>query len=225
MSSYLSEEYKYTTCKEVGFALKEVNGYLNKKDKLEDLSFPELKRSIYRLEKSALSMRKACEKRSFEDLKSTKNADEMDKFLREKVYGDLPVSVEIEDKVIKISTPLLFTNDKHSKENLKYNYQIQEYVSIALEKWKKENGSLLGKIKAPYVILIKRFAPRFVHTKHVDNDNFEAGRVINLITSALGYSDNCAVCTTILTYETAEKEGMEFIVFAKEDLKDHLSQL
>ena len=225
MSSYLSEEYKYTTCKEVGFALKEVNGYLEEKDELEDLSFPELKRSIYRLEKSALSMRKACEKRSFEDLKFTKNADEMDEFLRENVYGNLPVSVEFKDKTLKISTPLLFKNDKDSKENLKYNYQFQEYVSIALEKWKKENGLLIYKIKAPYVVLIKRFAPRFVHTKHVDNDNFEAGRVINLITSALGYSDNCAVCTTILTYEIAKKEGMEFVIFAKEDLKNHLSQL
>lgn len=220
---YRYQNSAYKSSSEVKNALKEVLDILNDEDMLENISFEHLKQGVYRLEKSALSLRKALEKNSINNPKMWQKYDDLDTFLSKNVYDNLPVKVSFFDNTLKISTPLLFTNEKNSAKNLKQNYLIQDYIALAFDNYFQKNNDIFGKIKAPFCVLIKRFGTKFSPTKHTDNDNFEVGRVVNYITSKIGLSDNCNDCTTIFTFEKQNNDGMEFLIFPKGDLLKHLT--
>ena len=119
---YRYQNSAYKSSSEVKNALKEVLDILNDEDMLENISFEHLKQGVYRLEKSALSLRKALEKNSINNPKMWQKYDDLDTFLSKNVYDNLPVKVSFFDNTLKISTPLLFANEKNSAKNLKQNY-------------------------------------------------------------------------------------------------------
>ena len=218
----------YSTVKETRQTLKSVdNIFLNYNEdcSYKDCEFDDMKQALYRLEKLALSLRNGMIECTCNGAKAWAMKQDYDDYVRNICFADLPVSVNFDGKTLRVKTPItLKRSNAKAKENLRQNYNLQEYVRLALEKWQEENGSIFHKIKSPYVILVKRIGDEYAKDQ-CDNDNFEGGRIINMITSTVGYSDNASVCDMYFTWKQGSEPGSEFVMFAKSDLPFHLAEL
>lgn len=194
--------------------------YREREDSLTTLPTPELSEIIYQGEKIALSCRKAIEGKG----------NEGDYILEENTElstKDIPVEVTYNEGILRVKTPLTFKR-MYRDNSLKENYMLMNYVDIAIKEYVEKNGTLFDKVDAPFVGIIKRKSNSYHQNKICDNDNLENGRIINLIASAIGHSDNPMVMDIYSCFrlcKSEEETGMEFIFTSYDKFKAIINEL
>lgn len=164
-------------------------------------------------EESAIAMR--CEGNSpAEKAKTGENAD------TSYSISEYPVSVSIEDGVIRLFLPYLF----HS--NRSRYYPICDYVRYELDRIVNEKGAgiLWGIVKPPLCVIAKRYV-KSKRARMTDNDNFaacsELNAVINTVILEIMARDDWkamdfySVFTTSSACENNPVTGTELIFFEK----------
>jgi hypothetical protein len=225
-----------------------------KDGELEDLSSDELNDVIYRLEKSALSCRMAIERKGIDtslgydgtdysktihelpsDLEYVEEENIMfspstyERFSLEDFIASHQnyITVSFKNDVLRIKTPITFKRFT-SQKSVKQNYVLFDYVNASLKNWESKTGnSLEGLIQLPCIVILKRKLRKFNKTTVCDNDNMESGRIINAIFDNLMYSDNAKnmdIYSCFRECSSKDEEGMEFIVFSRKSLKEHLDE-
>lgn len=195
-----------------------LDGY-DRFDTLDKLSSDDLDNIVYRSEKIALSCRYFLEKKEKEYEEFSENLDGL-------FNKNNPVSISYSNKTLRVFTPHTLKR-MYRDDSLKENYTLMNYVKAALREYENENKlDLFRTINSPLILIIKRKSTEWNRMKICDNDNLENGRIVNEIINALGYSDNALMMNVYSCFEKVNDEkdaGMEFIIFAKSDISEHLN--
>lgn len=204
--------------------IEEICGKYGDDDGLGSLSSDDLCAIVFHSEKSAISCRKASENLSSPVEKMSdspsENYPDSENILRE-------IKISFDGRTFRVFTPLTLKRGYNSR-NFSANYTLMSYVTAKISAWRNEKMvDLYRAIEPPLVLVIKRKVSSFNHAVY-DNDNQENGRIANAIMNALGVSDNalnlsvysCAECGV-----PSDQVGMEFIVFAKAAISDHVDEL
>ena len=188
-------------------------------DTLDKLSANDLDNIVYRSEKIALSCRYFLEKKE-------KEYEEFSEKLDGLFNKNNPVSISYSNKTLRVFTPHTLKR-MYRDDSLKENYTLMNYVKAALREYENENKlDLFRIVNSPLILIIKRKSTEWNRMKICDNDNLENGRIVNEVINALGYSDNALMMNVYSCFEKVSDEkdaGMEFIVFAKSDISEHLN--
>lgn len=204
--------------------IEEICKKYDENDGVESLSNDDLCAIVFHSEKTAVSCRKASEflvnpSEKMSELPSETDAENGDELSQ--------IHINFDGKTLRIFTPLTLKRGYNPK-NFSANYTLMSYVSAAISAWRREKMvDLYRAVSPPLVLVIKRRIASFNHYVY-DNDNQENGRIANVIMNALGISDNAVNLSVYSCVENGvpdEYTGMEFILFEKADLADHLNEL
>lgn len=217
----------YSRVKEIENSARKIEEICRKYDDddgLGSLNKDDLCAIVFHSEKSAISCRKASENLSFSDEKMSDSPLEKhpgaDDFLSE-------IRIDFDGKTFRVFTPLTLKRGYNSR-NFGANYTLMSYVTAKISAWRNEKMvDLYRAIEPPLVLVIKRKVSSFNHAVY-DNDNQENGRIANAIMNALGVSDNAlnlSVYSCVECGVPSNQVGMEFIVFAKAAISDHVDEL
>jgi len=192
---------------------------------LTDYTLEEISTLIYEAERIALNCRASCE--DIEKVRGTY----FDESIVPTCLANNPCSVSFDGNSLIVKSPMTLKKGGSSNpDNLKQNYTIMTYVSLALSLWKRQHPEVdmfmqEGFTNGNLVCIIKRCAVKFNPTIHADNDNLENGRIINTMCSALGVSDNCNVLDLYSKFAKVDKkdeEGTEFIITSRNNLSKYI---
>ena len=151
--------------------------------------------------------------------------------LSEGFMQDIPCRADFDGKALIVSTPLTIKRG-NSKSPIvqKDNYVLSTYVAVAIKYWQRLNPEVNIYLNEEFVhgelvCIIKRKASRYNKNIHCDNDNIENGRILNVMCSALGCSDNCKVMDLVSCFRESsnpENIGTDFIITKRKHLNYYL---
>ena len=140
---------------------------------------------------------------------------------------DLPVSFSFDGKTVAIKTPLMLK--KGSAKVKPGHYHLSEYLKAAAAVWKRNNPEIdltaSPEFEGPLIAVITRRARNYNRTIHCDNDNLEAGRLLNTLCSIIGIGDNCKkldILTRFRECENDEEEGTEILITSLKNININL---
>ena len=151
--------------------------------------------------------------------------------LSEGFMQDIPCRADFDGKALIVTTPLTIKRGNSKSLNVqKENYALSTYVAVAIKYWQRLNPEVNIYLNQEFVhgelvCIIKRKANHFNKNVHCDNDNIENGRVLNVMCSALGCSDNCKVMDLVSCFRENSKPeyiGTEFIITKRKNLNYYL---
>jgi hypothetical protein len=121
--------------------------------------------------------------------------------------------VSFDGEILHVFTPLTFD------QNWNYSYVFNKSTEIGLSKWEADNNTLLLQcIDTPFVVSVIRKAHVFNHKTFADNDNKEAGNVINAVVRHMSLNDSANVMNFSSKFELVpkdEKEGIDFVFMSR----------
>ncbi len=153
------------------------------------------------------------------------NKELIEKELEKEAFRNLKVECKFDGEVLEVFTPLTFKRGFKEK-NFLSNYLLSHLLESAIQKWQQESKiHILGAIRMPAIIIMKRVDTMFSLNKICDSDNLENQRIINTMARAVGISDNAinlSLYTTFSLTNNAEEVGTRFYLFAEKDMEKHL---
>ena len=136
----------------------------------------------------------------------------------------LPVSVDYNDGLITIHTPLTFKRG-YKKSKYFVNYNLAYNLKAALKLWQEQHEkSLVDVIELPYILVMKRVDTEYKKSKIFDADNIENQRIINAFSVGLNLPDNAPNMKLFSCFEVDNDEkniGTFFYIFSEKDFEKY----
>ena len=206
----LSQSVTASTVKEICQSAVNTLSKYNANADVSELSDADMLSVLESTETVAMIMR-----RKIADKTAQNGSDEIRKANDKNIFG---INVSYINRMLVVDTPL--TLQRKSKSA----YLFGSEIGATLNRWQRlhPEQTLFHDMKPPFVLVMIRYSSR--KTGIQDNDNIEAGRIINAMFTAIGYSDNVLNMSLYSTVRigTAHPYGVSFIVFPKSEMKDHL---
>lgn len=162
-------------------------------------------------------------------------SDEERKQLYEKmILENNIVDIQYNNNILIVHTPYIFRR-AFGKDYTYRNFQMANYVALALIKWAKDNKKECENIGGiPYLnnemsskisVIVTRFSKEFNRSIICDNDNIETGRIINIVCEFISRNDNASNMDFVSRYRQTNDEkmwGTEFKFVPTEKLKEYI---
>lgn len=185
--------------------------------------------------KLALYCKRALENKSVTNEEEVKNyfdsEEEMEMYYRkmkskqreneEKILHNLPVEIKFDGEIFIAKTPYVFKRG-YGGDYSHVNYCVAEMVKLAIKNWleRNEKDDLdFDNLTRKRTLIILRRSKKFTIGSICDNDNIEAGRIVNAICDAFCISDNAKQLDHVIKYEKCDNEsknGTYFILMDTE---------
>ena len=140
-------------------------------------------------------------------------------------YMDIPVSIDIRENHIKITTPLT------TVRNMASSYYLASLVLSKMKMYEQENDFAFYEYMAePFIAIQKRKIPKNISCMKIKDNNNEDAHIINAITiHGFHRSDNVSIMTSFTScveyVDDFNEQGMEFIFVKQKNLKDYLDEI
>lgn len=142
--------------------------------------------------------------------------------------NNIGLKIECDNKKISISTPYIFKRSYGGNYD-KTNFIYADLINKQLKKWIEYNNYLVEKCEIfnsliypnyeKMVVVITRKSKIFTVKSICDNDNIEAGRIINTIFSNINRADNAQKMSIYINYVESQndEEGTIFTIIKESE--------
>lgn len=213
-TNYYDAEFKERQVKSIKHLLQKAEKLLksySEESQISDMNISDIEKLTQAGEKIGLLCRASLEEREKQEF------DYFNDSYTALCIQNLPVSVSFDGKVVAIKTPLMLKGG--SLKVTPGHYQLSEYLKAAAVVWKKNNPEIdltaCPEFEGPLIAIITRRDQRFNKRIHCDNDNLEAGRLLNTLCSIIGIGDNCNkldILTRFRECKNDEDVGTEILI-------------
>lgn len=141
----------------------------------------------------------------------------------EKLLQNIPVEINFDGEIFVAKTPYVFKRG-YGGDYSHANYCVAKMVKLAIKNWleRNEKDALeFNDLTKNRTLIILRRSKKFTFSSICDNDNIEAGRIINAICDAFCISDGAKQLDHVIKYEECDDENKNGTYFVLMNTKTY----